>query len=274
MFRKKYKYKSALKDLLAYEIDGDREVTLSIIDIDRNRIPCDLEKEDLARGRRPNTKGKNVILTPNNEGKNYMIMPNSNGRFPSQTFVCPETAKILDAQSGILKSGGSKGNRKGRGKIFKLRAMNTSDGIPSNEGGCSKILDVIDFGHLELDIFLYCAKASQSERNLGCQGLKKEIRQQDHGIERFKTNAQENHHPTVKPKALSIKIGQRHKLPIPQKVYIPFLGSGSEYMGLIEAGYTDIVATEINPEYIAIAQNRISYQKLITENTKTLWELL
>jgi DNA modification methylase len=44
-------------------------------------------------------------------------------------------------------------------------------------------------------------------------------------------------------------------------LYIPFSGAGSEIIGAIKAGYDidNIIACEINPDYVEIAKHRIAY---------------
>lgn len=49
------------------------------------------------------------------------------------------------------------------------------------------------------------------------------------------------------------------KLPVDQRVYIPFFGAGSELIGFKAAGYSDIYGCEIDPDYIQIAEARIKY---------------
>ena len=71
-------------------------------------------------------------------------------------------------------------------------------------------------------------------------------------------------HNTVKPIELNKKIASLFKIPIDnQKVYIPFAGVMSEYIGFILEGYNEknIYACEINKEYIEIGKARIKYWK-------------
>jgi len=71
---------------------------------------------------------------------------------------------------------------------------------------------------------------------------------------RFKDEKVE--HPTQKPLALSDRIVKHFSNP-KDIVYIPFAGSGSECISCIKYN-RNFIATEINPNYIKIANNRIS----------------
>lgn len=114
--------------------------------------------------------------------------------------------------------------------------------------------------------FFYCAKASPSERNEGCNGLTLKKCQtgcagampiDDDGKERdrFKKEAR-NHHPTVKPlKLMKYLI----KLVMPPKDGIlldPFAGSGSTIVAAKHLGY-DAVGIELQEEYCEIARKRV-----------------
>ena len=55
-------------------------------------------------------------------------------------------------------------------------------------------------------------------------------------------------------------------MPVNQKVLFPFAGSGSEIIGFLKAGFTDIHGCEINQEYIDIANSRIKYWQSVNFN--------
>jgi site-specific DNA-methyltransferase (adenine-specific) len=93
-------------------------------------------------------KGLNTEHTPKSDPK---------GRWPSNLILDEEAGEILDEQSGILKSGGGdKGNKTQDGGYGKKFGYIASHAFPS-KGGASR--------------FFYCAKASSSERNRGCEGF-------------------------------------------------------------------------------------------------------
>ena len=94
--------------------------------------------------------------------------------------------------------------------------------------------------------FFYCAKASKSERNEGCEYLDKK-----------------NNHPTIKPITLMeylIKL----VTPTNGTVLDPFMGSGTTGIASKQNGF-GFVGIEYEPEYVDIARARIEYSKPIAE---------
>jgi DNA modification methylase len=63
-------------------------------------------------------------------------------------------------------------------------------------------------------------------------------------------------HPTQKPLALSRRLIAHFSNP-GDMVLVPFVGSGSECVAAVELG-RQFIGAEINPKYVAIAQNRIA----------------
>ena len=107
-FRKELKTGGMVSDILAMH-NGDNSISPACIDIEGNRVDY-INDDDCkdASSLRPNAKKhlcKNI---------NYFVLPrkkergNPKGRFPANTFINEGTAKILDGQSGILKSGATK----------------------------------------------------------------------------------------------------------------------------------------------------------------------
>jgi len=74
--------------------------------------------------------------------------------------------------------------------------------------------------------------------------------------------AARNHHPTVKPLALTTYVA-RLLLPPPgarpRRLLVPFSGSGSEVIGALLAGWDEVIGIEIDDEYRRIAEARIAY---------------
>jgi site-specific DNA-methyltransferase (adenine-specific) len=96
--------------------------------------------------------------------------------------------------------------------------------------------------------FFYCAKASKSDRNDGCE-----------------VELKQNFHPTVKPTEL-MRYLLRLITPPNGIVLDPFMGSGSTGKGAILEGF-DFIGMELDPEYVEIAKARIEYaQKEFKEN--------
>ena len=63
-------------------------------------------------------------------------------------------------------------------------------------------------------------------------------------------------HPTQKPLALSRRLVE-HFSNVGDLVVVPFVGSGSECVAAVETG-RHFVGAEINPAYVAIAENRLA----------------
>lgn len=95
-----------------------------------------------------------------------------------------------------------------------------------------------DLNYDQVDRFAFQGKASQKERHLS-----------GHNI-----------HPTIKPIALNTYLG---KLFLPPSEYgeatafVPFSGSGSEPIGLIKAGWDNVVCVELDEEYAKYSSERI-----------------
>ena len=217
------------------------------IDVDGGRIGCDLEKEDLARGR----KSDNDTTYFTKKNADIHLYPNNKGRFPANVILDEEAGAMLDEMSGTLESGThKKGAKNGSHAAFgkDLSRINDYD-IPSNTGGASR--------------FFYCAKASKGERNRGCEGLE-EKREQismnknymgSDGSLRTKNLSNKNYHPTVKPLALMkylIKL-----VSVKGAIILdPFCGSGTTAMGCKETGRR-YIAIDNEKEYIEIAKCRV-----------------
>ena len=113
--------------------------------------------------------------------------------------------------------------------------------------------------------FFYCAKASKSDRDEGCEGL--EERQKDESRKEGNVggdnprnrgvNLRTNHHPTVKPTDL-MRYLCRLVTPPGGTVLDPFMGSGSTGKAAVLEGFS-FIGIEREAEYIAIAEARINH---------------
>jgi DNA modification methylase len=128
--------------------------------------------------------------------------------------------------------------------------------------------------------FFYCAKASKSDRNDGCdkidgkyvaQGnqaqaeLKRGNVNFEQGNKHNKVEFKKNFHPTVKPTDL-MRYLCRLITPPNGIVLDPFMGSGSTGKGAILEGF-DFIGMELDPEYVEIAKARIAHaQKEYEQN--------
>lgn len=165
----------------------------------------------------------------------------------------------------------------------------------------SKFFMNIDWYHEVLeqianaDPIKYQAKAGRSEREAGCNNLPlvkfaqgnqaiaeikrgKEEHRASIGLNTIKTVS--NNHPTVKPISLTQYLATLLLPPVeysPRRILIPFSGSGSEIIGAMLAGWDEIVAVEMEPEYVEIAQARVAwwqniYEKLGAQGVKDILE--
>jgi site-specific DNA-methyltransferase (adenine-specific) len=117
--------------------------------------------------------------------------------------------------------------------------------------------------------FFYCAKASRSDREEGCDELP--LRTGAEAVEREEGSAGtkspgagagrtastvKNHHPTVKPTDL-MRYLVRMVTPPGGTVLDPFMGSGSTGKAATLEGF-NFIGIEMNEDYLAIAQARIN----------------
>jgi len=174
------------------------------------------------------------------------------GRFPANIILDEEAGKMLDEQAGNkgafapVKSG----QKEWGGEIYHKFNTSGDDGKTFYDngklGGASR--------------FFYCAKASNSERNNGCDNLP--IKDPDNrddigkGIYTEKGIApQKNNHPTVKPIKLMeylIKLISRENAIILD----PFLGSGTTAIACLKTN-RKFIGIEKEEDYIKIANARI-----------------
>jgi len=147
------------------------------------------------------------------------------GRFPANIILDEEAEQMLDEQSGESKSKGGQSFSKTSDIYGEYSNDRTIKGCGFNDiGGASR--------------FFYCAKASKSERNDGCEELEKGC-----------------NHPTVKPLALMeylIKLVTRENA----VVLDCFLGSGTTAIACLKTN-RKFIGIEKEEEYVKIAQARI-----------------
>jgi len=119
--------------------------------------------------------------------------------------------------------------------------------------------------------FLYCPKASRSERNAGLEGMEtgKRAGKMMHkanntsdcpseGFERFEPQPMQNAHPTVKPLALMRYLVRLTKTPTGGVVLDPFMGSGTTGIACLLEG-REFIGIEREPDYMEIARRRIEH---------------
>ena len=137
--------------------------------------------------------------------------------------------------------------------------------LSSKTVGTGRITGFTDSGSASR--FFYCAKASKSERNKGCEELEEKVKvfngqssnpsEDMKGVERkFTTQPSKNNHPTVKPISL-MRYLCRLVTPKGGTVLDPFMGSGTTGIGAKLEGF-DFIGIEREEEYIKIAEARIN----------------
>ena len=164
---------------------------------------------------------KNSIFgqVANSKGNDGNVTPEL-GRFPANLILDEEAGKMLDEQSGILKSGGgNKANKKPLARKSQvIPTKDTGEIWEQNSGGASR--------------FFYCAKASKKERGEG------------------------NNHPTVKPIKL-MRYLCRLITPPGGTVFDPFAGSGTTILAAVQEGFS-CIGIEKEPEYCEIIRQRMA----------------
>lgn len=130
----------------------------------------------------------------------------------------------------------------------------------------------------ESDPFFYCAKASRSEREAGCDRFEEKdvaysdyreaMKDTDSFVSKYPDgtdrpmNKIRNTHPTVKPISLSEYLAKMLLPPAsyaPRRILVPFAGVASECIGAHRAGWEEIVGVELMAEYCDIGQARIDH---------------
>jgi len=212
------------------------------INIDACRISLEGEKQPVGSAKR--VYSKNQYTEEKVYGKNKQTP--QQGRFPANIILDEFAGQMLDEQSGVSSSSDTKRNRNTLGSFGM-----PNDTTPeySDKGGASR--------------FFYCAKASKSERNKGCEEL--EEKKQDSSRKEGNpggdnprnrgVHLRKNNHPTVKPIKLMeylIKLVSREGATILD----PFLGSGTTGIVAVKL-CRNFIDIEKEEEYVKIAQARL-----------------
>lgn len=184
---------------------------------------------------------------------------------------CP--IRLLDEQSGQLKSGDLTGQPRVENKIYSSAGSTLGKPLyyKGDSGGASR--------------FFYCAKASKAERDAGCEELEGYFQGKSEGGQRTfndkcgncgkkfigeehcicdnpkteKRLIKGNYHPTVKPLKLLEYLCKLTKTPTGGVVLDPFIGSGTTAVACIKTG-RDYIGIEMEEEYVKIAEARIKHE--------------
>lgn len=175
-----------------------------------------------------NIRNNSYVSDNSKRDRDTIYNPSPQGRFPANLLLDEEGAKMLDEQSGNCKSAGNYKEETRLKPMDCSRSMFPLGGRPkygNEQGGASR--------------FFYCAKASKSERNLGCE--------------------KSNGHPTVKPLRLMRYLCRL--ITPPNGICLdPFMGSGSTGIAALQEGFR-FIGIEREDEYMEIAKARLFYTK-------------
>ncbi len=219
------------------------------LNIDGCRVGTQLRENQQAGFIRHGRTDEEVFFgVDKNKSKETIIVQ---GRFPANVILDEEAGKMLDEQSGILKSGGgNKANKKPLARKSQvIPTKDTGEIWEQNSGGASR--------------FFYCAKASKSERNIGLEDMPLRNNMRVNAPRRSEeekiSTMHKNFHPTVKPIKL---IEYLIKLVTPPNGVCldPFEGSGTHALACINLGF-NFIGFELNKDYYNIAIARINHAK-------------
>ena len=188
---------------------------------------CRIEHNEPVRLTHRSNRREDSVFTDNNCGfdntKNNISSANPKGRFPSNIILDEVASKLLDEQSGHLKSG-TNCKRTKEGSFFEHGGLGKAGDVQTtygDEGGASR--------------FFYCTKASKSEKG------------------------KYNDHITVKPLKLMEYLVT---LVTPKNgiVLDMFMGSGTTGVACMNKGF-DFIGIDSSSHYCDIARQRILESK-------------
>jgi site-specific DNA-methyltransferase (adenine-specific) len=142
----------------------------------------------------------------------------------------------------ITKSGGGNKNTGNRGGIFGNLGAGNGEGIGGDTGSAARFFQSCPIDDSDARSFMYCAKASKSERGIGLE--------------------EANAHPTVKPLAL-MRYLVKLVTPPNGTVLDPFLGSGTTAVAAILEGF-GWVGCEMTEDYWPIIEARVDWAQAET----------
>ena len=189
------------------------------------------------------------------------------GRFPANIILDEEAGKMLDEQTGELKSGFMKAGtprlmseNPNKNTYGEWKPDTVANDTYGDSGGASR--------------FFYCPKTSKKDRNEGCENIEAKsvgtLNANSADLENYGGSSlgasslkgehknpepKNNFHPTVKPTDLMLYL-IRLVTPKGGVTLDPFMGSGSTGKAAIRGGF-DFVGIERESEYFDIAKARI-----------------
>jgi len=240
---------------------SEKTVATNVLKWGTGGINIDGCRVDL-NGQKKTSGGCKGTENPVNYNFGKPLVENNNiGRFPANVIhdgsdeVESEFAKV-----GILKSG--------KATIGTGTIDCQNNGIYGSGKGGLITSCFADSGSASR--FFYCAKASKSERNKGCDefedknkdghnmlanSFRTDPRSPNGGYENKPASPQKNNHPTVKPISL-MRYLCRMITPKKGTILDPYMGSGSTGIGAKIEGFS-FIGIERESDYCKIAQARI-----------------
>jgi len=191
------------------------------------------------------------------------------GRWPANLILDEDAGALLDQQSGVRRSAGDYPSDAERGSD-NATSFGGRPGKPyADSGGASRFFARVDFG--EVDRFMYCPKASRSEREAGLDHLPPRVvdpSREDDAAARDNPRtgagrsgeARRNPHPTVKPVDL-MRWLVRLVTPPGGMVLEPFAGSGTTLVACALEG-VDCLGMELDADYVEIARARVEHARV------------
>lgn len=256
-------------------VDNVRKHGVGALNIDACRVQRDWSKSQLAgtsgRSKKPDAAkiaappGIGVNVNPKGGWPTNWIASRGDGGDPS----CPIAE--LDEQAGERKSGArAEGVRKGMG--YHGASGDGGPAIKASEGSAERFFPVLPYEEPDPIIapFIYCPKASRTEREVGCEEIAPVDRGKITGRKEGSAGADtqfagsrrkgeiHNHGKCVKPINVNrflCRLGGARPGSI---VLVPFFGTGSEIIGCLLEGMR-VIGIERDPSMLPIAQARITW---------------
>lgn len=223
--------------------------------------------------RMPKTRSGGTLVSENTamSGGNYdrIDAGEATGRWPANVTLDEEAAALLDETVGCRRStltGRANasishphtGTKASSPHLVYGEGLQTPQSrVYADDGGPSR--------------FFYTSKVSTKERDYGCEALPRRsagemtLREDDSpGAAHPRAGARgsggaHNHHPTLKPIALTRWLATLIKPPTKDAtLLIPYSGAGSEMIGALQAGWPLVFGIEAEAAYIEIAHARIA----------------
>ena len=251
MSRKPLSEKTVAQNCLKWGVGG--------INIDECRVEVKDGDQKTRGGMTGNKSGRVGYMVKDENSTFISKIDDTTGRFPANL--------IHDGSDEVVglfpQTKGATSRTDGKGVGMFASGNKEAGVIYPDSGSASRFFKACEFAEGEAQRFLYTAKASKRERNIGCEGLeltRHADRNIDNGVggdnPRNRTNTpKQNFHPTVKPVALMeylVKLVSREG----QVVLDPFMGSGTTGMACKKLN-REFIGIEMMEEYMEIAKARI-----------------